>query len=411
MNVERVIPRGEADADSVLQEVSRAPSAERPFSDTLVGFCAEFARRLGQDARARRYPELTALAFWMRRPELARLREEFAALEGATLLRVPRGVVFHVPPANVDTMFVYSWMLSLLCGNRNVVRLSRNRGDAVEILCQTLRKTFEEAAPPSLAAGQQVIAYGHEEDVNRALSSGCDVRVVWGGDRTVELFRQFRLRPLARELVFPDRFSLAAFSAEAVSRVDATGLEQLCESFFNDAFWFDQMGCSSPRLIVWAGPPGAAEAASEKFFGCLASVASRKTYAAPPAARMERFTFECRAILDRRVAARREHGAAFTRLWLESLEDFDREHCGGGLFFEAAVANLRELGGMLSRRDQTLTHFGFSARDLRQAAAAWNGRGIDRLAPVGQALQFARYWDGMDLLTELTRAVWIGPEE
>src|SRR5229473_1854189 len=38
--------------------------------------------------------------------------------------RFPRGLVFHVPPANVDTIFVYSWALSALAGNRNVVRIS-----------------------------------------------------------------------------------------------------------------------------------------------------------------------------------------------------------------------------------------------------------------------------------------------
>ncbi|MFC6804089.1 acyl-CoA reductase [Deinococcus caeni] len=37
---------------------------------------------------------------------------------------MPRGLVFHVPPANVDTIFIYSWLMSVLAGNRNVIRLS-----------------------------------------------------------------------------------------------------------------------------------------------------------------------------------------------------------------------------------------------------------------------------------------------
>src|SRR5690606_19668888 len=113
-------------------------------------------------------------------------RREFAALESETLLRAPRGLVFHVPPGNVDTMFVYSWLLGLLCGNRNVIRLSRNRDEPVEILCRVAGAALSEAAP-ALRAGNAVISYGHEAEINAALSAACDTRVVWGGDATVAL--------------------------------------------------------------------------------------------------------------------------------------------------------------------------------------------------------------------------------
>ena len=35
----------------------------------------------------------------------------------------PRGLVFHLPPQNVETVFLYSWALSYLAGNANIVRL------------------------------------------------------------------------------------------------------------------------------------------------------------------------------------------------------------------------------------------------------------------------------------------------
>jgi hypothetical protein len=36
---------------------------------------------------------------------------------------------------------------------------------------------------------------------------------------------------------------------------------------------------------------------------------------------------------------------------------------------------------------------------------AANGRGVDRIVPFGEALTFGRFWDGYDLLAELTRRV------
>ena len=37
-------------------------------------------------------------------------------------LLLSRGVVFHIAPKNVDTIFVYSFVLSLLCANKNIIR-------------------------------------------------------------------------------------------------------------------------------------------------------------------------------------------------------------------------------------------------------------------------------------------------
>jgi len=52
-----------------------------------------------------------------------------------------------------------------------------------------------------------------------------------------------------------------------------------------------------------------------------------------------------------------------------------------------------------------VTHFGVEAADLRAFARRLNGRGVDRLVPVGRALSFHRYWDGHDLLQGLCRRV------
>jgi len=40
-----------------------------------------------------------------------------------------------------------------------------------------------------------------------------------------------------------------------------------------------------------------------------------------------------------------------------------------------------------------------------------NGRALDRIVPIGQALQFGRFWDGNDLLQAFCRQVFIGGTE
>ena len=51
------------------------------------------------------------------------------------------------------------------------------------------------------------------------------------------------------------------------------------------------------------------------------------------------------------------------------------------------------------------------AADARELAVAVNGRGIDRIVPIGQALQFSRHWDGYDLFAEFTRQVTIDVDD
>ena len=69
----------------------------------------------------------------------------------------PRGLVFHVPPANVDTIFVYSWALSALAGNPNVVRISSRSAGAADACSTTLNETLGDAAP----GGRRDPADGH----------------------------------------------------------------------------------------------------------------------------------------------------------------------------------------------------------------------------------------------------------
>jgi hypothetical protein len=101
----------------------------------------------------------------------------------------------------------------------------------------------------------------------------------------------------------------------------------------------------------------------------------------------------------------RSYGNAVTVVGLASLDGLDREHPGGGVMLEVVVESLAALAPHVVRRDQTLVAFGFAAAELEAFVAATGGRGIDRIAPFGDALRFDHHWDGMDLLAELTRGV------
>jgi Rad3-related DNA helicase len=125
-----------------------------------------------------------------------------------------------------------------------------------------------------------------------------------------------------------------------------------------------------------------------------------------PSQSMHRFVASCAEILDRPVNQTNRF-PALTVLNLTTLQAFDRNHPGGGIFLQASIEELNQLVSVLSRKDQTLTTFGFAEHELREFAKKLNGRALERIVPIGQALEFGRFWDGHDLLQAFCRNVFI----
>ena len=71
------------------------------------------------------------------------------------------------------------------------------------------------------------------------------------------------------------------------------------------------------------------------------------------------------------------------------------------------IDHLDQLAPLVQPRDQTLTYFGFEKKSLREFAETLGKKGINRIVPIGQALDFSTTWDGYVLLTELTQRISI----
>lgn len=383
-----------------LDELLRAPCAE-PFAPPVLAFFAELSRRLFASDAARAWPEIQALAFFLRRASLQRLEAEFRAKSGA---RAPRGTVFHVPPGNVETLFCLGWALSALVGNRNLVRLSPRRSAVTEVLVQILNETL--ARDDSGVAGRTVmLEYGHEQEVSQALSACCDVRVIWGGDETVRALRSLALPPRAIELTFPDRVSYLALAGERVLELGDAELRGLAEQLFNDAYWFDQSACSSPRAIICCGPRTVALEGARRVLSALAGVIEHRGQRAALSTALAKRLYAEQLAIDAGASGLQWFSSELAALEVMSLDALrQREHCGGGLFLLLQLSQLGELSEQVTSRDQTLTHFGFESAELQAFARAVQGRGLDRIVPAGKALELSHMWDGYDLLESFTRA-------
>lgn len=386
-----------------LERLSSAPRRD-PFDPAVLALVGDISARILRSAIGRDYPELAALAHWFRPASLQRMKDEQLRQAGAHAVR-PRGCVFIVAPANVDVLFIYGWLLSLISGNVTVVRVSQKPSEVREVFLRLVEDVASDGNAARLLSDSLVISYPHDSSATADLSAWCDLRLIWGGDATINTIRSVRLKPTAVEGAFADRFSIAAFDAAGMLAQDEARNAELARRFANDTMWFGQQACSSPRALFWIGTPDAVAAAQRLFWPLFAAAAVR--FEDEPAAMMSRvtdlFIMAGEGVIDRvdgplgALPARGNGGDPSGQL---------RElHSGFGLFVEYRLDTLADLEPYLVDKDQTLVVEGVAADDVQALVDRLPNRSLDRIVSVGQATDFATSWDGINLLDLMTRRI------
>jgi hypothetical protein len=370
-----------------------------PFSEARLSLAAEVGSRILRGG-AHASPAVVHFAYWTRSAALKRLAAEFRQRLPSGCSARPIGLVFHLPPQNVETVFLYSWMLSYLAGNANVVRLPSALGDEMRNLLELFLEAFDRAGETA----QMFINYPSASDLSVSISAASDARIVWGGDAKVRAFADVPLRLGGKSVWFGDRFSLSVLNGAELTKLDHKGRRTLAEAFSNDVYVFDQMACSSPHVVYVAGDRERHGSAVRALLESVADVA-REKHLVPATGHAIRKMVEAFASAGR--------GEAESLYWGDNVltaaevvsEDHAERRVGGGYLEYRFIPSVEALQPVLREHHQTLTYFGFSREEMTAFAQARVDAGLTRIVPVGQALDFDFVWDGYDLPRELTRLV------
>ena len=383
------------DADGIMDMNDVSP--KQPFDPSIVDFLDTVSRKLLGLKELRAYPDIASFAFWIRKSSVLKLKER-SSVKGTVF---GRGVAFHVAPSNVPVNFAYSLAVGLMSGNANIVRVPSKEFEQVGLIAEAVESALKDR--PDMRPYAALVRYDRDDRAATDLFSAmADVRVIWGGDQTVADIRRSPIGARAQEITFADRYSFAVIDSD--SYLDSEDKGRIIEGFYNDTYWTDQNACTSPQLIVWHGKR--VQEARKDFWERLGKTV-RTRYDMQPVQSVDKYSMFCSFAsgYDGNVKMMESEDNLIVRVEIDrvtrSLTDFK---FNSGLFAEYICNSAEELADLCNdKKVQTVSYIGdpgFMEPVLRKGV-----KGVDRVVPVGQTMDFDIVWDGYSLIPALTRTV------
>ncbi len=371
-----------------------------PFNDMSIDFLDELSNVLRKSAESKIYSDLMAFSFWCRRGNINKLKSEHSGGDQ----RLGRGLAFHIAPSNVPLNFGYSFIFGLLSGNSNIIKIPSKEFPQAYFLSKTINDLLKKRKYRSLCANTAFVRYDKNKDITRYFSSISDARLIWGGDSTIKNVRQYPTPVRCIDIAFADRYSLCVINTDILLELNSSEFLNIIERFYNDTFFMDQNACSSPHLIVWLGKK---KQKAKKQFWELLDAYVKKNYNLQSVSAVDKYNRFCQNAIDINMPFELiRHGNHIYRVVLDKLPNNIHSFRGNcGYFFEYDGKNLSEIIHIIGDKYQTMTYFGLKKSFLKDFVIDNKLNGIDRIVPIGQALDMSLTWDGFDIIRSLSRII------
>ena len=367
----------------------------RPFDCDVISFLNDLSSELRKN---RGYPDVATFGIWCRKAALLQEKEKYDDVSE----RFGKGIVFHSTPSNVPVNFAFSFAAGLLAGNANIVRLPGKPFEQAGIISDAISRLLGHNHK-NMAPYIAFVKFPPMKEISDAFSALCNVRVIWGGDMTVDELRQSKIPARTTEITFADRHSIAVIDADAYlaeERKDA-----VIQNFYNDTYYSDQNACTSPRIIFWKGDK-TAEAKAD-FWKRVHGLVIEK-YSLAPVQSVGKLNAMYSVASQKKVKLENSQDMFITRLAVNEIQkDLMDYKYNSGFYFEKDIDSLDDIVNVCDIRCQTVTYFGVKEEEFRQFLDVSRPIGIDRIVPMGKSMDFALIWDGYDLIRQMSRKVTI----
>jgi hypothetical protein len=377
------------------------------FDEKRINFLSHLSRNIISYKNIKQYPDLLTFGYWCRN---ANIRNKDNLYNSNKNIKVGRGLAFQITPSNVPTNFLYSFAISLLAGNSNIIKIPNKRFEQIKIFDNILETLFKIKEYEEIRNTNLFIEYDSKEtEVTKQLSLICDVRVIWGSDETVTEVKKFAVKPTTVDITFSDKYSLCILNLKNIENLNKSGLDELSFKLFKDIFLMDQNACSSPHLIILYGTLNSkTKMKLENLWINVSDHVNKGNYEFDNMPVEKLFIgFESLIINKKNIKSFEINNNVYRNTIKKLPDDITDLRGKYGNIFLYNTKNLKNLKNYFTKKIQTITYFGFEDDFLKKELLNEIPKGIDRIVPVGTAIDMDINWDGYNLIDSLSRNIII----
>ena len=370
------------------------------FDPNIVDFLDEISKEIFKKKKNLSFQDLATFAFWIRKKNILKISDNYPLKDRM----IGYGLAFHISPSNIPMNFAYSLVFGLLSGNNNILRLPSKKFIQTYVLCNIINKILKKKKYKIFNKRICLIRYEKSDEISSYFSKKSDIRIIWGGDKTIDQFKKYATSARCIDITFPDRYSISALGSEKLMELSNVEFNRIVERFYNDTYIMDQKGCSSPQAIVWFGRKN--KQVKVKFYEILSKIVSQK-YDQSLATTNEKIS-NLSIIAAKLDVTFQMHFKNFNLVTVKPKKfntEIEKIRPYNGTFVEINLDSIKNIKKIISKKCQTITYYGIKHNELKNIVIKSGTLGVDRIVPVGRALDMSLVWDGKDLIYSLSRII------
>lgn len=349
------------------------------FDERIISFLDGISKSIIGSKIAQEYPSLITFAFFIRKRNLLSIKPLYH------VKKIPIGTVLHITPNNIPINSGFSLLFSLLCGNKNIVKLPSRKFEELDLLKEIFESALRE--DPVLTDYIRFVQLERGDSELDVLLENSQAVMVWGSNETVRHFKG-KAHELDIEIVsFPNKFSSSVINAN--SEFD----QRFFELFHNDTVLMHQFACSSSTNLHFLGKR---ERISD-FFDAFLEYLKAKDYERLPILNIDRIVSISKLLSVDDIDLKNFENYFYT----VSSGDFSKFY-GNNTFNVFHHEEVNGINKLIRPNEQTITYYGVDKDVIFNSLFAHNVY-VNRIVPVGQALAINYNWDGLNILDRLTR--------
>ena len=313
-----------------------------------------------------------------------------------------KGITYHIPSSNIELMPIYSWIPSFIVGNPNLIRISKNlKKDYLKNIIGIINNELGEEE------NKRQIFFEDTADNTKSkiASSICKVRIIWGGNKTIQEIKETQKSNCSLDIAFNHRVSALLIFSSHFLKLNKTELDKFIKSYLNDTLNLSYNACSSPHLILFIGDKKDYTKVKKSFINLLASNKNNSNSDLGIISTENLFKTQSDVIKNKGYSINPNviFGRPIIEANISDLKRIEINRLNNASLF-IYTNSIDNVINYWRSEIQTVTYVPNTKKELIiKLREKLKGKGPDRIVPIGSALSFDTIWDGMNFFELLTR--------